>query len=169
MAVMYMKINYLIYLLTAALCVGVALFVAVRIRKRNRNTPEDKKVLLQEYFSGAIQYHVSARFAAIAGFIPVSGNLAHHAVEMYLKGYLCRNLTEKERRRLGHSLRKIWRKVKQDIGDSTLDTFDATISAIDHFERIRYPEEIARSGMTATVGFKRGNTVKDTTSPGRQF
>src|SRR5437660_8905189 len=163
-----MKTKYTIYALTATFSVGVALFAALRIRKRNRNTSEDEGILFQEYFSAAIQYHVSARFAAIAGLIPVSGNLAHHAVEMYLKGYLCTKLTEKERRRLGHNLRKIWRKVKQHIGDSTLDKFDDTISAIDKFERIRYPEEIARKGMTATVGFKKGNTVKDNTSPSRQ-
>jgi HEPN domain-containing protein len=163
-----MKTKYAICALTAGFSCGVALFAALEIGKRNRSTSEDKEVLLQEYFSGAVQYHVSARFAAIAGLIPVSGNLAHHAVEMYLKGYLCGKLTEKERRRLGHSLRKMWRKVKEEIGDSTLDKFDATILTIDRFERIRYPEEIARKGMTATVGFKKGITVKNNTSPGRQ-
>src|SRR5207302_5028079 len=109
-------------------------------------------------------YHISARYAAFAGFIPVAGNLAHHAVEMYLKGYLCRKLTEGERRMLGHRLPRIWRKVKQDIGDSTLDNFDATISAINKFERIRYPEEIVRKGMTATVRFKTSGAAKE---PGR--
>lgn len=165
---MQTETKYAICALTASVCVGAAPLAALRFRKRNRDAPEDKEALRQEYFSGAIQYHVSARFAAFAGFIPVSGNLAHHAVEMYLKGYLCRNLTEKERRSLGHNLRKIWRRVKQDAGDTTLDKFDATISAINKFERIRYPEEIVRRGMTATVGFKRGAAVKDNTSPGRQ-
>jgi hypothetical protein len=45
-----------------------------------------------------------------------------------------------------------------------LATFDATISAIDKFERIRYPEEIARKGMSATVSFKRNNSVGGKTS-----
>jgi HEPN domain-containing protein len=131
---------------------------------QNKRTSENKDALFQEYFDAAIQYHVSARFAAFAGFIPVAGNLAHLAVEMYLKGYLCRKVTERERRKLGHHLPKIWRKVKQDIGNSTLDNFDATISAIHKFERIRYPEEIVRKGMTASVGFKKGGAAKE---PGR--
>lgn len=163
-----MNTKYTTYAFTAAFSLGVALFAALRIGKRNRNTSDDKDVLRQEYFNAGIEYHISARFAAIAGFIPVSGNLAHHAVEMYLKGYLCRKLTENELRRLGHSLRKIWRTFKQEVGDSTLATFDATISTMDRFERIRYPEEIARKGMTATVGFKKGHTVKGNTSPSRQ-
>jgi HEPN domain-containing protein len=163
---MDMKATHFIYALTVFF-VGMALLAALRLkmRKQNKSTSENKDALFQEYFGAAIQYHVSARFAAIAGFLPLSGNLAHHAVEMYLKGYLCRKLTEKERRKLGHSLHKIWRSVKQDIGDSTLDQFDATISAIDKFERIRYPEEIVRKGMTATIGFKKGGTV---TGPGGQ-
>jgi HEPN domain-containing protein len=130
-------------------------------KKQYKGISENKDALFQEYFSGAIQYHIAARYAAFAGFIPVAGNLAHHATEMYLKGYLCRKLTEVERRKLGHSLVKIWRAVKRDIGDSMLDNFDATISAIDKFERIRYPEEIVRKGMTATVGFKKGGIAKD--------
>ena len=157
---MNIKAAYWISALTAS-CVAVILFVVLKLRRRkqNKSGSENKDALFQEYFNAAIQYHVAARFAAFAGLIPVSGNLAHHAVEMYLKGYLCRKLTEKERKRLGHRLPKIWKTVKQDIGDSTLDNFDATISAIDKFERIRYPEEIVRKGMTATIGFKKGGTV----------
>lgn len=141
-----------------------------KIRKLNKkNTLENKDALFEEYFNAAIQYHISARFAALAGFIPMTGNLAHHAVEMYLKGYLCRKMTEKGRRRLGHGLRKIWKRFKQDIGDLSLDKFDATISTIDKFERIRYPEEIVRKGMTATIGIKRGGTVKDSGRPKPHF
>jgi hypothetical protein len=64
---MYVKTKYLILALTAVFCFGVALFVAFRIRKRNRDTSEDKDALFQEYFSKAIQYHISAR-SLIEGF-----------------------------------------------------------------------------------------------------
>jgi hypothetical protein len=85
---MNIKATDLIYPLTLFF-IAVGLFLYTNMRKQNKKINEDKDALLEEYFSAAIQYHISARFAAIAGFIPVSGNLAHHAVEMYLKGYLC--------------------------------------------------------------------------------
>jgi hypothetical protein len=103
-----------VYLL-AAVCVGTVLYAALRRRKQTEGTSEDKGALLVEYFRAGIDYHTSARFAAFAGFIPLSGNLAHLAVEMYLKGYLCRKLSERERRNLGHRLRKIWKRFKEEL------------------------------------------------------
>jgi hypothetical protein len=126
--------------------------------------PENKAGLFQEYFSTGLHYHISARFAAFAWLL-TCGNLAHHAVERYLKGYLCREMDEVERKKLGHNLRKIWTLFKKEVGDSSLNRFDAAISAIDKFEDIRYPEKIMRTGMTATIGLKRGGvSVQDKTS-----
>jgi hypothetical protein len=125
---------------------------------------EDKARLRQEYFTTGLHYHIAARFANIA-CLQVSGNLAHHAVEMYLKGYLCRKLDERQRRNLSHNLGKIWKLFKQEVGDSSLTKFDDTISDIDKFEDIRYPEKMVPTGMTAMTDFKRGNYVPDKTSP----
>ena len=44
-----------------------------------------------EFFATAGQYYVVGRFAAFAGLIPITGNLLHHAVEMFLKGGLSKN------------------------------------------------------------------------------
>jgi HEPN domain-containing protein len=145
-----MQTKEFVYLLLAV-CFAMVLYAVLRRRQRTGTTPENKDALLQEYLKAGIDYHTSARFAAFAGFMPLSGNLAHHSVEMYLKGYLCRKLSERERRNLGHRLRKIWKRFKEEVGDSSLARFDTTISAIDKFERIRYPEEIIRKGMGATA------------------
>jgi hypothetical protein len=80
---------------------------------------EWKQVL---WLQTATQYYVTVRFAAFAWFIPVTGNLFHHAIEMYLKGHLSATMTDKELRdNLGHDLTKIWRRFKQSLSDTMLD------------------------------------------------
>ena len=118
---------------------------------------KNQGMLQQQYFQAAVQYHVTARYAALAGFLPVCGNLFHRAIEMYLKGHLCTTLNEAQRRKLKHDLRKIWRQFKKEVSDSRLDGFDEIVSALDKFERIRYPEEIVRHGMLALISFKKGD------------
>ena len=61
-----------------------------------------------------VSYYVSARMAYFARAIPVAGNLFHHAVEMLLKGYLCRTLDDRGRWRLKHNLRRTWRRFKDE-------------------------------------------------------
>ena len=39
----------------------------------------------EHYATLSGQYYVSARFAAQAGYVPLCGNLMHHAVELQLK------------------------------------------------------------------------------------
>lgn len=124
----------------------------------------NKQDLQTHYFSIATQYYVSGRFAASAGLLPVGGNLFHHSVEMYLKGYLCVRVTRSQLKRLGHNLPEIWRKFKQEISDLSLDQFDQTISGLDKFETIRYPEKIAIQGMEAIISFDRPTL---TGAPGR--
>jgi len=41
-----------------------------------------------QYLTIAIQYYVAGRSASLANFMPVAGNLFHHAVEMLLKCFL---------------------------------------------------------------------------------
>jgi hypothetical protein len=45
--------------------------------------PEDN--VWDQYASLAAHYYVSGRFAAQAGFVPLCGNLMHHAIELQLK------------------------------------------------------------------------------------
>jgi hypothetical protein len=118
--------------------------------------PIERDRLKQEYFRTAVQYYVTARYAACAGFLPVSGNLFHHAIEMHLKGYLCTNSTEDQLKKFGHKLQSLWARFKEDAADSALDSYDHTIEAVDKFERIRYPEDIIAKGIRATISFKNG-------------
>ena len=99
-----------------------------------------------EYFTTATQYYIAGRYAYFSGLIPTAGNQFHHAVEMYLKGYLSLQTTESERIRLGHSLKRIWRVFKQKVGDTVLTEYDTTIKALDRFESLRYPEKSAIEG-----------------------
>jgi hypothetical protein len=137
-------------------------------KRRRRPTPEDKDSLKQLYFETGLQYYIAARYSAIAGLIPISGNLFHHAFEMFIKGHLTQDLDEWERVRLGHSLKHLWKRYKKVIGDPALDGFDAVIKSLDRFEDIRYPEPVARRGMTGSIDFVSPTRAAVTTSGSRQ-
>ena len=64
----------------------------------------------------------------------------HHAVEMFLKGYLSDYIDDKALRKLDHNLPKIWKQYKQRIGDASLDRFDAVVDELHKFDAIRYPD-----------------------------
>lgn len=106
----------------------------------------------EEFFKMAGQYYVAGRYAAFAGFIPVTGNLLHHAVEMYLKGSLSKNGTNlNDLRKLGHDLIKIWENFKAVFNAPALTKFDDTIAALELFEDIRYPDLIVAKGMLGRI------------------
>jgi hypothetical protein len=128
---------------------------------------DTKDVLVQEYFDLGSRYYSAARFAAIAGFAPIAGNLFHHALEMFLKGGLCRKLDEKERKNLWHKLRKIWTEFKLMVADPSLNKFDATIASIDDFEEIRYPEATVRNGIQVFINLRKPDPTMPIGSPGR--
>jgi hypothetical protein len=64
-------------------------------------------------------------------------------------------LDERGRRQQRHNLPKLWRRYKRARNNPALDRFDQTIADVHKFERIRYPEEILRSGLLAEIGFIR--------------
>src|SRR5207247_11479686 len=80
------------------------------------------------YVDTWVSYYLAARWPFFTGAHPVSGNLFRHAIEMLLKGCLCHVLDERERRRFGHHLRRLWRRYKREMNDPTLSRFDETIS-----------------------------------------
>ena len=127
--------------------------------------PEGEDRLQSMYFERALNYHIAARYAVVARLAPVSGNLAHHAIEFYLKGALIKELDQAARRKMGHKLLKLWRRYKRGRQNPALDKFDQTISDINKFERIRYPEEILRLGMSLITGFVRNITQKSGQEP----
>jgi HEPN domain-containing protein len=113
---------------------------------------EDRSGLQVEYFRTALYYYIAARYAMIVRFIPIPGNLVHHAIEFLLKGALIEQLDEAARRKFSHNLQKLWRRYKRERDNPFLAKFDQTISDINKFERIRYPEEIRRLGMLTEIG-----------------
>jgi hypothetical protein len=104
-----------------------------------------------EYFKHGPGCYISARYAARATFSPLSGLLAHYAVEMFLKGHLSAGRTERELRAIGHDLNAAWASFKADYPAEDLSRFDATIAEIDRFWRIRYPERLVAEGMQCFV------------------
>jgi hypothetical protein len=100
----------------------------------------------------ATQYYVAGRMAARAGFLPVYGNLLHHAVEMYLKAALVGVVSlEKLKKKYIHNLEKLWRRFKAKEADAALDGFDATIHDLHKFEELRYPDEIPHPRIFMTI------------------
>ena len=91
----------------------------------------------EEFFRAAGQYYVAGCYTAFAGFIPVTGNLLHHAVEMYLKGGLSKQgVSLADLKKLFHDLPKIWTKFKATFNDPALSKFDDTLSSLQRFEVI---------------------------------
>ncbi len=103
------------------------------------------------FFELANQYYVAGRAAAIAGLAPVYGNLLHHAVEMYLKAAIARTLSLHALKGIGHQLESLWRAFKKAEGTARLEQFDATITALEAFEEIRYPDKALQTGILSDV------------------
>jgi HEPN domain-containing protein len=117
--------------------------------------PLDVQDLQHEYFRTALEYYVAARFSALSFFMPMSGVMFHQAIELYLKGLLCPLLNEKKRRKLGHNLRRAWKKYKSLSKDSSLSRFDDRVAGLDRHWGVRYPDEIVRHGVDANIAFEK--------------
>jgi hypothetical protein len=133
----------------------------------------DKLTLREFYTSSALEYHITARFSAFSGLSNVCGILFHHAMEMYLKGYLCLKLDVKQLTNFGHNLSKSWKAFKRDFAGSGLERFDETIRALDQHESLRYPERVAPAGaMTVIINISKpkGSQISNSKlNKGRQF
>jgi hypothetical protein len=130
-----------------------------------------------QYASLAAHYYVSGRFAARAGYVPLCGNLFHHAIERRLKCGLIKAGAAPQRRqprlrtrlwtavrrpfgnrpvddadrfllaKYRHSLKKAWRDLKRCHPGHDLSVFDQLIRDLDRWEEIRYP----RRGIAMSV------------------
>ena len=123
--------------------VSTGLRAAAQLFRSRPESAEPAERLQGWYVDTGVSYYLAARWAFFTGAHPVSGNLFHHAIEMLLKGCLCHVLDERERRRFGHHLRRLWRRYKREMNDPTLSRFDETISRVDRLERLRYPEGLS--------------------------
>ncbi len=115
------------------------------------------------FLERGVQYYVSARFAAEAGLQPVSGNLYHHAIEMFLKsrltycGIALSDLAKKGK--FSHDLTLLWTAFKKWFPTEDLSPFDRLITELNRFEDIRYPDGVLTprnpppkgGGLTITI------------------
>jgi hypothetical protein len=93
------------------------------------------------FFTLATQYYAAGRQAVHLHLMPVGANLLHHAVEMYLKAYLCRTLSiEVLKFKISHSLTAAWQEFKSQVSDTSLNRFDSDIGELDRFGNLRYPD-----------------------------
>ncbi len=118
----------------------------------------------EELLRVGLQYYLAARSAALAGSMPVTGNLYHHAVEMLLKAGLSRKYSLHDLHNMfWHDLPKIWHTFKNDFPVSSLEQFDTTITTLDKWEDIRYPEKLLKQG--ARMSFDWGDAPPPPQSP----
>jgi hypothetical protein len=111
-----------------------------------------------------MQYYVAARSAAIAGLIPVCGNLFHHTIEMFLKASLSQTKSLKELKDLKHGLKPLWHAFKAEFSTAKLEEFDKLIEELDAFERIRYPDNVISDGAAMHLGWEQGDSTSATSS-----
>src|SRR5262249_14350227 len=83
------------------------------------------------------------------------GILFHHCIERFLKAALLAHGHSLDSLRAhGHSLEKTWRAFKAEYPAASLDEFDATISRLNRFEDIRYPDAMIEQGMQVLLDWK---------------
>ena len=113
----------------------------------------------EELIKAGTQYYLAGRFGAFAGMNPVTGNLFHHAVELYLKGALARRGWDLNtlRSKFGHHLPKLWAQFKSEWSNRELARFDQSIEDLHRREHIRYPDYLLKEGMASWIEFTRHN------------
>jgi hypothetical protein len=110
------------------------------------NTP----IHAHHFAERAHQYYTVARFAMYAQTMPVVGTLFHHAVEMALKSGLAKKRPLTELKDMGHDLKKLWKAFKADFPNSKLDQHNGTVSTLNKYEEIRYPNFKHSIGMVSS-------------------
>jgi hypothetical protein len=119
--------------------------------------PREEQMAARFHFANlAGQYYISGRFAALAHCVPVAGSLLHHAVECFLKCGLVEvhSLAQLRSKAFGHSLPNLWEKFKLLASDSSLNAHDWSVSELDKFERLRYPDLMVSYGMQVSLVIK---------------
>lgn len=110
-----------------------------------KHFPGDYELRSLDY---GMQYYVAARFAAVAGHMPVSATLAHHALEAMLKASASRGATKelilkfKDRESFGHDLGRLWTAFATQHPTLKLHGFKTLIQELNKFEKIRFAEQL---------------------------
>ncbi|HWO40873.1 MAG TPA: hypothetical protein VNO43_03620 [Candidatus Eisenbacteria bacterium] len=109
-------------------------------------------------FDVGLQYPVAGRFAAPSQCMPVSANLLHHAIEIFLKGCLVKRVgfSGIPRGKNGHDLNALWCKFREYFQNESLERFGSVVAKLHDFEKIRYPENLISGGGLLGIGFPSG-------------
>ena len=109
----------------------------------------------RQFVSAGVQYYIAARAAALAGLMPISGNLFHHTVEMLLKAGIIQHsrtapfaVTQKRLMRLRHNLGKTWETFRSCYPGAHLAAFGPLVTDLNRWEEIRYPDPDVFAGAT---------------------
>jgi hypothetical protein len=76
----------------------------------------------------------------------VAANNFHHAIEMFLKGYMVRrhgHVNAALKKEFGHDLNRLWTKLRVNETEPSLASFDQVVTELDSFEELRYPQSSA--------------------------
>ena len=93
----------------------------------------------QNFGELGLEYFVCGRFSFFCGF-PVTGNLLHHAVEMFLKMAMTKYYSDEQFKKVfRHRLRRLWKEFKKKNKRVPLNSYDQVIKDLDKWENIRYP------------------------------
>jgi hypothetical protein len=95
-----------------------------------------------DFLADGFQYLGAARHAYRCGFMPVAGNLFHHAFEMICKAKLLdagRTVDQLSKRPYRHDLFHIWTDFKSVTQATNLASYDHLIADLHAFDTIRYP------------------------------
>lgn len=118
------------------------------------------------FYKLALEYYVAARASLLCRCSLITGNLIHHTVELLLKGQLSKTIPLedlKDYKKFGHNLPKLWAPFKAVFPTENLSEFDAMITELEKFEKIRYPDEILARGAQIGLGWGRGKPVTNLT------
>jgi hypothetical protein len=112
----------------------------------------------RHFLSLGVQYYTAARSAVRQRLSPVAGNLYHQAIELLLKARLSHthSLRELSLRPYGHCLQSLWDAFKSEVATADLDQFDDTITTLDAFWNLRYPDNVMQEGATITFQWDPG-------------
>ena len=138
-------------------------FISNSLKRRQSPHTGDRDSL--NYFKLGTQYYVAGRFGTFAGFLPASGNLFHHAVEMFLKGDLCQTESRVVLKSYGHRLKRLWKAYKRKHQGIDLAGYDKVISQLEKFERIRYPDDITDRGLIGAIAISGSAPIAERVTP----
>jgi hypothetical protein len=115
----------------------------------NKISREDK--ISDAYLVIGSQYYVLARYCAEINIQPVGVTLFHHAIEMLLKGFLSKQMTKDELKRIGHNLDILWDKFMMISNSKESNSFNNVIPYLNKVEDLRYPDAMIDEGFLLNI------------------